>query len=127
MSFSAPYLAAVLLTILSLAASLFGQSTTKETAKVPRGSISGRVMIKDKGVPGVAIGWRKGDVYTPFEPYQKATTDQDGFYRISNLAPGIYSLMAAAPAFVMSDTGRQKGVLGGEDGNVANNNFALLR
>jgi protocatechuate 3,4-dioxygenase beta subunit len=127
MSFSAPYLAAVLLTILSLSASLFGQSTTKETAKVPRGSISGRVTIKDRGVPGIAIGWRKGDVYTPFEPYQKTTTDQDGFYRISNLAPGSYSLMAAAPAYVVSDTGRQKGVLVGEDENVEGINFSLVR
>ncbi len=127
MSFSAPYLAAVLLTILSLSTSLFGQSTTKETAKVPRGSISGRVTIKDRGVPGIAIGWRKGDVYTPFEPYQKTTTDQDGFYRISNLAPGSYSIQAAAPAFVVSDTGRQKGVLVGEDENVEGINFALVR
>jgi protocatechuate 3,4-dioxygenase beta subunit len=127
MSFSAPYLAVVLLTILSLSASLFGQSTTKETAKVPRGSISGRVTIKDRGVPGIAIGWRKGDVYTPFEPYQKTTTDQDGFYRISNLAPGSYSLMAAAPAYVVSDTGRQKGVLVGEDENVEGINFSLVR
>jgi protocatechuate 3,4-dioxygenase beta subunit len=127
MSFSAPYLAAVLITILSLSTSLFGQSTTKETTKVPRGSISGRVTIKDRGVPGVAIGWRKGDVYTPFEPYQKTTTDQDGFYRISNLAAGSYSLMAAAPAFVVSDTGRQKGVLVGEDENVEGINFALVR
>ena len=53
MRFSAPYSAAVLLTILSLSTSLFCQSTTKETAKVPRGSISGRVTIKDRGVPGV--------------------------------------------------------------------------
>jgi hypothetical protein len=53
MSFSAPYLAAVLLTILSLSTSLFCQSTSKETVKVPRGSISGRVTIKDRGVPGV--------------------------------------------------------------------------
>jgi hypothetical protein len=127
MSFSARYLAAVLLTILSFSTSLFGQSTTKETAKVPRGSISGRVAIKDRGVPGIAIGWRKGDVYTPFEPYQKVTTDQDGFYRVSNLAPGSYSLMAAAPAFVVSDTGKQKSVLVGEDENVEGINFALVR
>jgi hypothetical protein len=130
MSFSAPYLAAVLLTILSLSASLFGQSTTKETAKVPRGSISGRVTIKDKGVPGVAIGWRKGDVYTPFEPYQRTTTDQDGFYRIPKLAPGSYSLMAAVPAFVMAETsnsGKQKSVLVGEDEKVEGINFALVR
>ena len=130
MSFSAPYLAAVLFTILSLSASLFGQSTTKETAKVPRGSISGRVTIKDKGVPSVAIGWRKGDVYTPFEPYQKVTTDQDGFYRISKLAPGSYSIMASAPAFVvpgMMDRNKQKSVLVGEDENVEGINFTLVR
>src|SRR6185436_13725764 len=101
MSFSAPYLAAVLLTILSLSASLFGQSTTKETAKVPRGSISGRVTIKDRGVPGIAIGWRKGDMFMPSEPFQRTTTDQDGFYRISNIAPGSYSITAAVPAYVM--------------------------
>jgi hypothetical protein len=98
MRFSTPYLAAVLLTILSLSASLYAQSTTKETAKASRGSISGRVTIKDRGVPGVAIGLRKGDMFTPSEPFQRTSTDQDGFYRISNLAPGSYSITAGAPA-----------------------------
>jgi len=129
MRFSAPYSAAVLLTILSLSASLCAQSTTKETAKVPRGSISGRVTIKDRGVPGVAIGLRKGDGFSPSEPYQRTTTDQDGVYRISNLAPGSYSITAAVPAFVMSDTkeNRMKNVLVGEDENVEGINFALVR
>lgn len=129
MRFSTPYLAAVLLTILSLSASLCAQSTTKEAVKVPRGSISGKVTIKDKGVPGVAVGLRRGDMFTPSEPFQRATTDQDGFYRISNLAAGSYSLTAAAPAFVMSDTkeNRLKTVLVGEDENVEDVNFALVR
>ena len=129
MRFSTPYLAAVLLTILSLSASLCAQSTTKETAKVSRGSISGRVTIKDKGVPGVAIGLRKGDMFMPSDPFQRTTTDQDGFYRISNLAPGSYSIIAAVPAFVMSDSkeNRMKNVLVGEDENVEGINFALVR
>jgi len=129
MRFSAPYSAAVLLTILSLSAPLCAQSTTKETAKVPRGSISGRVTIKDRGVPGVAIGLRKGDMFMPSEPFQKTTTDQDGFYRISNLASGSYSITAAVPAFVMSDAkeNRMKNVLVGEDENVEGINFALVR
>ena len=128
MRFSIHYLAAVLLTILSFSVSLCAQSTTK-APKVPRGSISGRVTIKDNGVPGVAIGLRKGDTFTAFEPFQRATTDQDGFYRIWNVAPGSYVITAAAPAFVMPDVrdGRYKTVLVGKDENVENINFSLVR
>ena len=129
MRFSAPYLAAFLLTVLSVSGPLCAQTTTKQPVKVPRGSISGRVTIKDKGVPGVAVGLRKGDMFTPFEPYEKATTDQDGYYRFTKLAAGNYSLMAAAPAFVASGSegGIQKNVLVGEDENVEAINFALVR
>lgn len=130
MSFSVPCLSAVLLAILTLSASLCAQSTAKQTGKVLPGSISGRVTIRDKAAPGVAIGLRKGDFSTPFEGYQRTTTDQDGFYRISNVAPGTYSIVAAAPAFVMSDaqdTGKQKNVLVGEGENVEGVNFALVR
>jgi hypothetical protein len=66
--FLARYLAAVLLTILSLAASLCAQSTTKQAAKAPRGSVSGRVTIKENGAAGVAIGLRKGDIMVWGEP-----------------------------------------------------------
>jgi len=130
MSFSAPCLSAVLLTILSVSASLCAQSTTSQTAKVPQGSISGRVTIKDKGVPGVAIGLRKGDVYTPFEGFQRTSTNQDGFYRISNIAPGSYSITICAPAFVVTDsrdTSRQKSVLVAEGETVEGIDFALIR
>src|ERR1051325_1141269 len=129
MSFSAPRLSAVLLTILSLSASLCAQSATTPAAKVTLGSISGRITLKDKGVAGVAIGLRKGDVYTPFEGYQRTTTDQDGFYHISNLAPGSYSIIVSAPAFVIPDlwSNKQKAVLVGEGENVEGVNFALVR
>src|SRR5262249_33628236 len=129
MSFSAPCLSAVLLMILSLPGSLCAQSTTKESAKVPPGSISGHVTIKDKPAPGIAIGLRKCDVYIPGEGYQRTTTDLDGFYRISNVAPGSYTIMAAAPAFVSDPryTGNQKNVLVGEGENVEEINFGLVR
>jgi hypothetical protein len=130
MCFSARYLPAVLLTLLSLAASLCAQSTTKQAAKVSRGSVSGRVTIKDKGAPGVAIGLRRsGDAINPGEPYLRATTDHDGFYRFTNVAPGSYSVTPSAPAFVMANTkdARAKSVLVGEDENVEGINFALVR
>ena len=129
MSFSARYLSAVLLTILSLSALLCAQTTTKETAKVSTGSISGRVTIKDKGVPGAAIGLRMGDNSTPFEGYTRITTDPDGFYRIPNLTAGSYSILVSAPAFVSEarDNSKQKTVLVGDGENVEGINFALVR
>jgi protocatechuate 3,4-dioxygenase beta subunit len=128
MCFSARYLPAVLLTILSLAASVCAQSTTKQAAKVPRGSVSGRVTIKENGVAGVAVGLRKGEFAMPGDPYLKVTTDQDGFYRFSNLAPGNYSITPSAPAYVMATKDPQlKTVLVGEDENVEGINFALVR
>ena len=130
MCFSARYLPTVLLTLMILAASLCAQSTTKQAAKVPRGSVSGRVTIKEKGAPGVVIGLRKGgDVINPGEPYLKVTTDHDGFYRVGNLPPGSYSVTPSAPAFVMAETKdlRNKSVLVGEDENVEDINFALVR
>jgi hypothetical protein len=130
MCFSARYLPAVLLTLLSLASSLCAQSTTKQAAKAPRGSVSGRVTIKENGVAGVAIGLRKvaDGMMMSREPFLKATTDQDGSYRFTNLAPGSYSIIASAPAHVMARKDPQsKTVLVGEDESVENINFALVR
>ena len=128
MCFSARYLPTVLLTLLSLSASLCAQSTTKQPAKVPRGSVSGRVTIKENGAAGVAIGLRKGELYTSREPYLKATTDHDGFYRFANLAPGNYSLTLSAPAFVVDNKDSQsKVVVVGEDESIEGMNFALVR
>jgi protocatechuate 3,4-dioxygenase beta subunit len=130
MSFSIRCLSAVLLLVLSLAASLSAQSTTtKQTSKAPRGAVSGRVTIKDKAAAGVVVALRKSDMVMPFEPYQRATTDQDGAYRITNVAPGNYEVSPAAPAFVMADAKETRGktVLVGEDENVESINFALVR
>ena len=127
MSFSARHFLAALFTILTLAASLCAQ---KDAAKVPRGSISGRVTFKDKGVPGVAIGLRKGEAFTSFEGYQRTATDQDGFYRVSKLAAGNYSITICAPAYVIPDSygaAKQKSVLVAENENVEDVNFALVR
>ena len=127
MSFSARYVPAVLLTLFSLAVTLPAQTTNSQAAKAPRGSVSGRVTIKDKGAGGVAVSLRKTEM-NPYEPYVKATTDHDGFYRIANVPPGSYEVAPSAPAYVPADSQRAgKTVVVGEDENVEDINFALVR
>src|SRR5215218_5613329 len=129
MRFSVRYLPSVLLLILGLPTSLWAQAAPKQTSKTPRGSISGRVTIKEKGVAGVVIALRKSDFMNPYEPGQRATTDQDGYYRIANVASGNYEVSPSVPAFVPPDSKEQRGknVLVGDDENVESINFSLVR
>ena len=129
MSFSVSYLPAVLLTILSLPISLWAQTTPKQTSKIARGSISGKVTIKEKGAAGVVVSLRRTEFTTPFEQLPRATTEQDGSYRIVNVAAGSYEVLPTATAFVPADGKdlRSKPVLLGEDENIENINFALVR
>lgn len=129
MRFSARYVPAVLLALLSLTASVSAQTATKQATKAPRGTVSGRVTIKEKPAAGVVIGMRRSDNFMPFEPYQKATTDQEGFYRIPNVAAGTYEVLPSALAYVMADAkqARAKSVIVGEDENVEGINFAMVR
>ncbi len=92
MSSSARYAFVALLTLLGVVAPLYAQSSAKLAAKSPRNAVSGRVTIKGKGAPGVAVGVRKSDSPNPFEPFFKGVTDHDGFYRISDVPPGSYDV-----------------------------------
>lgn len=129
MRFSARYLCTVLLTTLSLQTLLVAQSATQQANKTPRSSVSGRVTIKEKGVGGVMVALRKSELQMPYEPFQKATTDPDGFYRITNVAAGNYEVVPTVPAFVPAGKGdaRGKNILVSDDDNVEGVDFALVR
>ena len=129
MSFSARYLLPLAIAILSFTVSLSAQSTPKQTTKTPRSSISGRVTIKEKGAAGVVVALRKAEGASPFEALQRATTDQDGYYRINNVPPGSYDVSPSAPAYVPAGAKepRNRNVLVGEDENVESIDFALVR
>jgi Carboxypeptidase regulatory-like domain len=128
MSFSARYLFAVLFVILGLTVTVCAQSTTGQTSKAPRGTVSGRVTIKDKGAPGVAVGLQKND-FIPNQSYLRATTDHDGFYRITDVPPGTYDVTPSAPAYILvgANSGRGKSVIISEGENVEGINFSLVR
>ncbi len=63
------------------------------------------------------------------EPYLRATTDQDGVYRITNVASGSYDILPSAPAYVLVDFNnyRGKNVIVGDGEDVDGLNFSLLR
>jgi protocatechuate 3,4-dioxygenase beta subunit len=129
MSFSARYVFAILFVIFSMAVVICAQSTTAQTSKAPRGTVSGRITIKDKGAPGVAVGLRKNEMGVLDQSFLRATTDHDGVYRITNVPPGAYEVTPSAPAYVLVDSngGRGKSVIVGDDENVDGINFSLVR
>ena len=130
MSSSTRFFAIVLLTLLCLPVSLRAQSETKTPVKTPRGSVSGRVTIKDKPAIGITVGLRPTMNIFGTEKSYRALTDQEGAYRITNVPAGTYNIMIAAPAYVTPDAlpgSRGKSVIVGEDENIEDINFSLVR
>ena len=117
------------LALICFAAVTFAQAPAKQPApKGPRGSISGRITIKDKPVAGVMVGLRHADGVNPFDQLSKATTDQDGVYRITKVAAGSYYVIPSVPAYVWRDTNSNPPtVVVGEDENVEGINYSLVR
>lgn len=80
-------------------------SFAQETKKEPTGSIAGRITVGDKPVPRAIVLLRPSD--NPYGPLMtppgasRATTDEDGRYRITRVPAGTYSVVPSTPAFVV--------------------------
>jgi len=81
--------------------------TDKKTATA---SVGGNVTIKGKGAAGITVVLRLANSSDPNTGNYRAKTDQDGNYRISNLAAGSYEVNPDAGAFVVS-AGSGNGIL----------------
>lgn len=130
MSSSTRFFAVLMLMLCCIPAWLHAQTPAKPAAKTPRGSVSGRVTIKDKPAPGVTVGLRVTTGLVPFEKFYRAVTDQDGVYHITNVPAGTYDIAPAAPAYVAGEGNSPRGgksVIVGEDENVEDINFSLIR
>jgi hypothetical protein len=114
---------ACILLILSAANCVRSQSTP---AKTGLASISGKVTIKGKGVPGFVVvanmqesrGWDRSRY--------RSTTDETGAYRI-NLPAGTYQVMPITLAFVLENQSLNTSVMINEGETVENFNFSLVR
>ena len=106
MSFSARYLRTVLLTTLSLPtllpSGLRPVCDRNKPLKFPQFSL-GPSNDQGKRRWWCGGGTAQKRFQMPFEPFQKATTDQDGFYRITNVAAGKLRSLPTVPAFVPAD------------------------
>ncbi len=103
-------------------------SQTKTAQKSIDATVSGKVTIKGKPAPGVVVGLRSSQP-AQFDPTFKATTDQDGKYRVSDVPTGSYEVAPVAPAFVISDVNNPRGqtVIITESENVEGIDFELVR
>ena len=103
-------------------------SQTKPPKKNVEATVSGKVTIKGKPAPGVVVGMRSSQP-AQFDPTFKATTDQEGNYRVTDLPAGSYEVAPVAPAFVISDPNNSGGqtVVITESENVEGINFELVR
>ena len=119
----------ILSILLTFCVPLYTQTQTKLAKKDPASSISGKVTIKGKAAPGIVVGLRSNDPDGQQNLRYRSTTDQDGNYRITNVAPGTYQVMPAASAFVIAGQNNPEGIsliiTGGE--TIEGIDFALNR
>ena len=117
--------------VLVLSTVIFAQAQTAPD-KISGATITGKVTIKGKGAPGIAVV-----LVLHAEGYQrttrhKAITDDTGTYRITNVPPGNYRAETAAPGFVAVDGfpnpfGKAVTLLINKDETIENIDFELVR
>src|SRR2546421_158190 len=90
--------------------------------------VSGRILTKGKPGPEVVVGLQLSQP-RQFDSAFKATTDQDGKYRITDVPAGSYQVAPVAPAFVISDVNKSWGqsLIITESDKVTGIDFDLVR
>jgi protocatechuate 3,4-dioxygenase beta subunit len=118
-----------ILLILSIVSFAQAQTTAD---KISGATITGKVTIKGKGAPGVAVVLALDVDETQRITRYRAYSDDTGTYRITNVPPGNYRAQTAAPGFVAVDAlpspfGKSTALLINKDETVENIDFELVR
>ena len=94
---------ATIITIIVGAVFIHAQTPVAVKNAKASGSVSGRITTKGKSLAGIAVALRYPNRSSPFETLPRAVTDQDGNYKINNVAAGSYEVEFGAIAYVMAD------------------------
>jgi protocatechuate 3,4-dioxygenase beta subunit len=106
---------------------LYAHSQTTLPAKTSTASISGKVTIKGKAAAGIVVGVLLMQSSSHQPSRNKAVTDDQGNYKIFNIPPGHYQVVAVAPVYISEGEARGKSILINKDETVENVNIALVR
>ncbi len=124
---------------LSLGAGVLFSADSQTKPAVKLSSVSGRVTIHGKSAPEVVVGIRQREMGAVQAPALKATTDQDGNYRIKDVPPGKYQVGPMSPVYVEPNAsssdgrgfsqgrGKEKSLMLGEGEDVSGIDFSLER
>ncbi|HEU4508582.1 MAG TPA: carboxypeptidase regulatory-like domain-containing protein [Pyrinomonadaceae bacterium] len=113
--------------LLIFGVAVYSHSQTGPT-KQPTASIGGKVTTKGKGVQGVSVVANAAEFdYSLQGGSYRATTDQDGKYRIANMPAGTYRLYFFAPTFVPDDQDVAPVVVIADGEKVDDINVGLVR
>ena len=98
-----------------------------QVAPAKTATISGKVSFKNKGLAGIVVAARISNASGLDKSRYRATTDQSGNYRITNLPTGTFQVAPIAPGLVQEKALFEKSVVIEEGDNVEDVNFSLVR
>ncbi|HEV2835655.1 MAG TPA: carboxypeptidase-like regulatory domain-containing protein [Pyrinomonadaceae bacterium] len=90
-------------------------------------TISGKVIVKGKGIPGIVVGMRSGEQRYRETTAYRGVTDEKGEYKITNVPAGNYSVWPSAPAYVPTDEMGAKTLMVEKGETIENVDFTLVR
>lgn len=112
--------------VLLIFAAAFSASSQTKTEKLANASVSGKVTLKNKAVAGVRVFAEEQNPRIGTRSGYRATTDQNGNYRITNLPAGTYFIRPLAPSFTLEDEYTSNTIVVNESEAVEDINFALV-
>lgn len=95
--------------------------------KRPGATFTGKITIKGKGAPRIAVGLLLIDDSMHRSTRYRAITDDEGNYRITNVGPGKYRIVVVAPGFIVPASYTDKTFLITKNETVETVDFALMR